>query len=59
MKKDFDCVEMKRKGQEALRKLLEGKSEAEVLAFWAEQTRLLREEQTKARSEHAPTKKIA
>lgn len=59
MKKDFDCVEMKRKGQEALHKLLEGKSEAEILAFWAEQSRILREDQARARPEHAPAKKIA
>ena len=48
MKKDFDCVEMKRIGQEALRKRLEGMSEDQILAFWAEQTQKLRDEQATA-----------
>lgn len=36
--KTFDCVEMKRKGAEALMKRLEGMTREQELAFWKAET---------------------
>ena len=36
MKKTFDCVEMKRKGSQAVYEALQGKSRDEQLAYWRE-----------------------
>ena len=44
MNKEFDCVEMKRKGAEILRKKLNGLSLEEELMFWQERTDALRKE---------------
>lgn len=49
MKKTFDCVEMKRKGQELLRQRLAGMTPEQQAAFWAEESRTLRDFQEKAR----------
>lgn len=57
MKKDFDCVEMKREAQEKIRDELRGMTREQELAYWAEQARRLREEQRRARGE--PSKKTA
>jgi hypothetical protein len=37
-KKPFDCVEMKHKAAERIRKELEGKSKEERLAYWREES---------------------
>ncbi len=37
-KKSFDCVEMKHKAAERIRKELEGKSKEERLAYWREES---------------------
>jgi hypothetical protein len=47
MNKEFDCVEMKRKGAEILQKKLAGLSMEEELRFWQERNKALREEQTR------------
>jgi hypothetical protein len=39
--KNFDCVEMKRRGAELVQKRLEGMSRQERLAYWENQTRML------------------
>jgi len=44
MTKTFDCVEMKREGQEYVKKLLDGKTKKEVLSFWRTQTELFRKQ---------------
>lgn len=62
MKKGFDCIQMKRAGQEALRKRLEGLTEEQILAYWAEQSRKLQEQRTAGRpiaQSEAPRKKSA
>lgn len=41
-KKTFDCVEMKRRGAEAVREQLRGCSHAEQLAYWRARTAELR-----------------
>lgn len=51
-KKDFDCVEMKRKGQEALRKRLAGLTPEQIRAYWEEQDQQLRDHQQRLRSEN-------
>lgn len=43
-KKDFDCVEMKRRGAEHVRRLTTGMTKEELLAFWAERSQRLRDE---------------
>jgi hypothetical protein len=48
MQKDFDCVEMKRKGQESLRRKLAGKTPSQVLQYWAKRTQELRDRQREA-----------
>ncbi|MBU0558579.1 MAG: hypothetical protein KKD86_11430 [Bacteroidetes bacterium] len=45
MNKEFDCVEMKRKGAERLQKKLAGLSIEEELIFWQERNKALKEEQ--------------
>lgn len=50
MKKAFDCVEMKRKGQDRIRKELEGKSLEEQLAYWDRHAQRLREQQKSSAS---------
>lgn len=45
MDADPKCVEMKRQGAEHVRKLTQGMSKAQLLEFWADQTRKLMEEQ--------------
>jgi hypothetical protein len=47
MDKTFDCVEMKRKGAEMLRKKLTGLSLEAELKYWQESTQRLKEEQKK------------
>jgi hypothetical protein len=41
--KTFDCVEMKRRGAEALQEKLASLTQAEQLAWWQERTEQLRE----------------
>ena len=48
--KAFDCVEMKRRGAELVRKQLEGKSLAERLEYWRKGTAELRRLQQRRRS---------
>jgi hypothetical protein len=43
MKKDFDCVEMKREGAARVRELTKGMSRQQILDFWAKRTQRLRE----------------
>ena len=43
--KAFDCVEMKRRGQEHVRKLTTGMSPEEELEFWRRETEAARMEQ--------------
>jgi len=45
MNKEFDCVEMKRKGARILQKKLAGLSLEEELKFWQERTKALRDDQ--------------
>ena len=45
MNKEFDCVEMKRKGAEILQKKLAGLTLEEELKFWQERTKKLKKEQ--------------
>ena len=47
MNKEFDCVEMKRKGAERLQKKLAGLSLEEELMFWQERNKALIKEQKK------------
>lgn len=42
MKKAFDCVEMKQKGQEAVRSQTAGMSREQLLEFWKRKTAELR-----------------
>ncbi len=49
MKKDFDCVEMKRQGQEQLRRRFAGMSKDEQLAYWARRHEEILERQRRAR----------
>jgi hypothetical protein len=39
MEKTFDCVEMKRAAQEALRRETDGLNQAELQAFWSQKNR--------------------
>ncbi|GAF68589.1 unnamed protein product [marine sediment metagenome] len=41
--KTFDCVEMKRRGAELVRKQLEGKSLKQQLEYWQKGTEALRQ----------------
>lgn len=47
--KTFDCVQMKRRGAELVRKQLEGKSFEQQLEYWRKGTEDLKKLQTKAR----------
>ena len=49
MAKTFDCVQMKRRGAELVRKQLEGKSLKQQLEFWKKGTCQLKELQKKSR----------
>lgn len=40
-KKNFDCVEMKRRGAATVHKMLAGKTKKERLAFWKRQSEIL------------------
>ncbi len=52
--KSFDCVEMKRRGAELVRRQLEGKSFDEQLEYWRKGTDELKKLQTQAREEGGP-----
>jgi len=43
--KTFDCLEMKRRGQKHVRKLIAGMSPEEELEFWRRETEAARREQ--------------
>jgi hypothetical protein len=58
MNKEFDCVEMKNKGAEILRKKLAGLNIAEELKFWQERNRMLKEEQKKIIKKRKRVKKV-
>ncbi len=47
--KTFDCVQMKRRGAELVRKRLEGKTFKQQLEYWKKGTDQLRQLQSKAR----------
>jgi hypothetical protein len=47
MNKEFDCVEMKRKGAKILQKKLAGLSIEDEVKYWQERTKVLKEEQKK------------
>ena len=47
--KAFDCVQMKRRGAELVRKQLEGKSFEQQLEYWQKGTEDLKKLQTQAR----------
>lgn len=47
--KTFDCVQMKRRGAESVRKQLEGKSFEQQLEYWQEGTSRLKKLQTQTR----------
>ena len=49
MNKEFNCVEMKRKGAERLQKKLAGLTLQEELKFWQERTKELKKEQESLR----------
>lgn len=49
MNKEFDCIEMKRKGARILQKKLAGLSLEDELKFWQERTKALKEEQKRLR----------
>ena len=49
MKKAFDCVEMKRRGDEKVREAIGGMTVQEELRYWRDRTRRLRMQQ-KART---------
>ena len=51
MEKDFDCVEMKRRGQEALCRKLAGMTREQELEYWRRRTEELRERQRQARDQ--------
>jgi len=48
MKKDIDCMAIKRKGAEAIRARLKDKTREERLEYWRERTRALRERQSRS-----------
>jgi len=48
--KTFDCVQMKRRGGELVRKKLEGKTLKQQLKFWKKGTDELKKLQTKQKS---------
>ena len=58
MNKEFDCVEMKRKGAEILRKKLSGLTLEEELMFWQIRTVELRKEQKILRNRKSSKLKV-
>ena len=58
MNKEFDCVEMKRKGARILQKKLAGLSLEEELQFWQERDKALKEEQKKLRQKKKKLSKV-
>ena len=48
--KSFDCVEMKRRGAQTLRRTLQDKPPEEQRTYWRERTQALRQRQAHARS---------
>ncbi len=50
--KTFDCVEMKRRGAELVRKQLEGKSRAQQLEYWQKGTDELKKLQKQKKGKH-------
>jgi len=48
MKKTFDCVDMKRNGQDALLKRLEGLAVEQQNAYWAQRSRQMRDDVDRA-----------
>lgn len=48
MKKDFDCVEMKRKGQDRIREETRGMTREQLLEYWAKAEADLRDSQRRA-----------
>ncbi len=48
MKKDFDCVEMKRKGQDRIREETRGMTREQLLEYWAKAEADLRDRQRRA-----------
>lgn len=50
MKKDFDCVEMKRRGAEQVMERIRNMTREEELAYWAAQGQKLEEHQRKLKS---------
>jgi len=56
-RKTFDCVVMKRRGAERIRRTLEGKTPEETRRYWMERTEALRRRQQQlqqAQSESSP-----
>ena len=49
MSKEFDCVEMKRKGARILQKKLAGMTLEEELKFWQERNKALKKDQQSLR----------
>ena len=49
--KQFDCIEMKRKGAEAVRAKIAGMTREQELAFWRERTEKLRQRREAAKAE--------
>ncbi len=58
IKKEFDCVEMKRKGAEILQKKLVGLTLEEELKFWQERTKELKKEQQRLRKRKKVVSKL-
>ena len=58
MNKEFDCVEMKRKGAAILQKKLAGLTLEEELKFWQERTKELKREQHKLRKKKRVPSKV-
>jgi hypothetical protein len=53
MRKRFDCVEFQHEAGEAVMRKLEGMTDEERQAYWAEQERKFRELQARARAKRA------
>jgi hypothetical protein len=54
MNKDFDCVDMKRQGAAAILEQTKGMTREQLIAFWAERSRLYHDTIAAAKSA-APT----
>jgi hypothetical protein len=57
-RKSFDCVEMKRRGAESIRRATEGMTREEKLAYWQRGTDELLELQKKLRAEAAKRRSL-